>query len=612
MIIINNQLDNTISINDLVTALRAIEDKSLVANDAVKQMISDLNYKIVQPAIVSANETAKRADTLVEKSKVHDEAIKAQDEALTEAKQGANDALSRAKSAWDVATSATNAASSAQSDAKQATSSVAALLTSVDTLKGTVTGLQAESTMQASEIRNKVTRSDVTGMLTGYATQEYTQSIVTQKADDWNLNLTKLKNDTQTSVTNLSATVDGLQGVVRDKASQAQFNELSNLIQTKVANETFSSKISQLAEAINLRVTTKDLISQINLQAGGNGLIQINNGQGKLVMDAGTTVFTGTAFIPGAAISELSADKITSGTIATGALKVNLNQGLIDFRTGNGSGTYFTQDQVVFSKHNVEPGFIGIAGSPISNTTTNELSINYHGKNKGGFAVRDIDNLDRQGRLIVSNEDNRWEVHTNNATYSKLVVGNKDPYFEYHYGTGLQTDVINGLYLDLSGPSLKYKPVHQGTGTGIHVSDALISIHGDDTVSAVGCQLRVQGWSWVAGYVEAMGHSLHSALSLKTNIEPLDTARSLALINQTDLTSFTFKSEVATGSNFRHFGPIIDDVNQVAQYNTPPEFIAATYGDAPARDDDNIIGALMGAVQELTKRLEKVEKTNGI
>ena len=581
-------------------------------SDAVKQMISDLNYKIVQPAIVSANETAKRADKLVEQSKVHDETIKAQDEALTEAKQGANDAMIRAKSAWDVATSATNAASSAQSDAKQATSSVAALLTSVDTLKGTVTGLQAESTMQASEIRNKVTRSDVTGMLTGYATQEYTQSLVTQKADEWDLNLIKLKNDTQTSVTNLSATVDGIKRTVATKADQLTVTELSNLIQTKVSSGDFTSATTQLKNEINQRVQVGDVISQINQEAGGNTLIQVSNGKKSLILDAGNTIITGKAWIPGAAISELSADKITSGTIATGALKVNLNQGLIDFRTGNGSGTYFTKDQVVFSKNNVEPGFIGIAGSPIGNTTTNELSINYHGKNKGGFAVRDIDNLDRQGQLIVSNEDNRWETHTNHATYSKLVVGNKDPYFEYHYGTGLTTDVINGLYIDYSGTSLKYKPVHQGTGTGINVSDALISIHGDNTISATGCQLRVQGWSWVAGYVEAMGHSLHSALSLKTNIEPLDTARSLALINQTDLTSFTFKSEIATGSNFRHFGPIIDDVNQVAQYNTPPEFIAATYGDAPARDDDNIIGALMGAVQELTKRLEKVEKTNGI
>ncbi|WP_304249027.1 tail fiber domain-containing protein [Limosilactobacillus gastricus] len=576
-------------------------------SDAVKQMISDLNYKVVQPAIVSANKTAKQADALVEKSKVHDEAIKAQDEALTEAKQGANDAMIRAKSAWNVATIATNAASSAQSDAKQATSSVAALLTSVDTLKGTVAGLQAESTMQASEIRNKVTRSDVTGMLTGYATQEYTQSLATQKADEWNLNLTKLKNDTQTSVTNLSATVDGIKRTVATKADQLTVTELSNLIQTKVSSGDFTSATTQLKNEINQRVQVGDVISQINQEAGGNTLIQVSNGKKSLILDAGNTIITGKAWIPGAAISELSADKITSGTIATGALKVNLNQGLIDFRTGNGSGTYFTKDQVVFSKNNVEPGFIGIAGSPISNTTTNELSINYHGKNKGGFAVRDIDNLDRQGRLIVSNEDNRWEVHTNNATYAKLVVGNKDPYFEYHYGTGLQTDVINGLYLDSSGSSLKYKPVHQGTGTGIHVSDALISIHGDNTISATGCQLRVQGWSWVAGYVEAMGHSLHSALSLKTNIERLDPAYCLALINQTDLTSFTFKAEVASGSNFRHFGPIIDNVNQVAQYQIPTEFIAATYGDAPARDDDNIIGALMGAVQELTKRIKTLE-----
>lgn len=612
MITINNQLDDAISINDLVTAVRAIGDQSLIANDAVKQMISDLNYKVVQPAIKEANQTAKQADKLVEQSKAHDEAIKAQDEALTEAKQGANDAMIRAKSAWDVATSATNAASSAQSDAKQATSSVAALLTSVDTLKGTVTGLQAESTMQASEIRNKVTRSDVTGMLTGYATQEYTQSLVTQKADEWNLNLTKLKNDTQTSVTNLSATVNGIKRTVATKADQLTVTELSNLIQTKVSSGDFTSATTQLKNEINQRVQVGDVISQINQEAGGNTLIQVSNGKKSLILDAGNTIITGKAWIPGAAISELSADKITSGTIATGTLKVNLNQGLIDFRTGNGSGTYFTKDQVVFSKNNVEPGFIGIAGSPIGNTTTNELSINYHGKNKGGFAVRDIDNLDRQGRLIVSNEDNRWETHTNNATYSKLVVGNKDPYFEYHYGVGLKTDVINGLYIDQSGASLKYKSVSQGTGTGINIHDALINVHGDDTTSAVGCQLRVQGWSWVAGYVEAMGHSLHSALSLKTNIERLDPAYCLALINQTDLTSFTFKAEVASGSNFRHFGPIIDDVNQVAQYNTPPEFIAATYGDAPARDDDNIIGALMGAVQELTKRLEKVEKTNGI
>ena len=839
-------------LDDIIDVIRKIDIKYDGKSGAVSQAISDLNYKVVQPAIKEANQTAKQADKLVEQSKVHDDAIKAQDEALAEArnningawsnaqaalaearltgtmqaadhrdlvanqqaldqlttalasqsaetvvvKQTASEASVTAKGANEAAVQAKVTAASAQTIATNASSDAIVATQTAQEAKTVATNAQGavsvfEQTVhgfsqRVSEVENSVKtqalsviqqaatlktvsdaisgevwKSDIKVATNGLATQEFVQSKVDQAANTWSLNLQSLQtqvnqdggginvardtgtarvisgyqlgtstgfyvaplyritkiadlgwknkqasvkalihnagaqctvrmefynaeesaykhgtyiltvpangtvwfswhdvlddqmgiNDadeirmridgatptltvdnfkfelgpvstpwspspsdlaTVNSVTNLTASLDGLQGAVRDKASQAQFNELSNLIQTKVANETFSSKISQLAEAINLRVTTKDLISQINLQAGGNGLIQINNGQGKLIMAAGTTIFTGTAFIPGAAISELSADKITSGTIATGALKVNLNQGLIDFRTGNGSGTYFTKDQVVFSKNNVEPGFIGIAGSPISNTTTNELSINYHGKNKGGFAVRDIDNLDRQGRLIVSNEDNRWEVHTNNVTYSKLVVGNKDPYFEYHYGTGLKTDVINGLYIDQSGASLKYKPVSQGTGTGINIHDALINMHGDDTTSAVGCQLRVQGWSWVAGYIEAMGHSLHSALSLKTNIERLDPAYCLALINQTDLISFTFKAEVASGSNFRHFGPIIDNVNQVAQYQIPTEFIAATYGDAPARDDDNIIGALMGAVQELTKRLEKVEKTNGI
>ena len=197
-------------------------------HDKIWKGIQDRVAKVVEPAKSAADSAYSMASQAVEQANVTKRAQAATAQAVMEAKQGANDALSRAKSAWDVATSATNAASSAQSGAKQATSSVAALLTSVDTLKGNVTDLQAESTMQASEIKNKVTRSDVTGMLTGYATQTYTQSLVTQKADEWNVNLTKLKNDTQTSVTNLSATVDGIKGLVETKADQSTVTQLSN------------------------------------------------------------------------------------------------------------------------------------------------------------------------------------------------------------------------------------------------------------------------------------------------------------------------------------------------------------------------------------------------
>ena len=78
--------------------------------------------------------------------------------------------------------------------------------TDVDTVKGTVTGLQSSLTMQGNQIQTKVSASDVSGMLKGYATQDYTQSLVTQKADQWNLNLTKL----QTNVNAIKTTGGGV------------------------------------------------------------------------------------------------------------------------------------------------------------------------------------------------------------------------------------------------------------------------------------------------------------------------------------------------------------------------------------------------------------------
>lgn len=110
-----------------------------------------------------------------------------------------------------------------------------------------------------------------------------------------------------------------------------------------------TSQITQLQDAINLRVSKGDVLSQINLEANRT-LIQ----SGKLVLDAPTVVFTGNAFIPSAAIASLSADKITTGTlnaanlnvinlnasaIVTGTisganLAINLNTGMVDFQKG--------------------------------------------------------------------------------------------------------------------------------------------------------------------------------------------------------------------------------------------------------------------------------------
>ena len=577
MITINDQLDDAISINDLVTAVRAIGDQSLIANDAVKQMISDLNYKVVQPAIKEANQTAKQADKLVEQSKVHDDAIKAQDEALTEAKQGANDAMIRANSAWDVATSATKAASSAQSDAKQATSSVAALLTSVDTLKGTVTGLQAESTMQASKIQNKVTRSDVTGMLTGYATQEYTQSLVTQKADEWNLNLIKLKNDTQTSVTNLSATVDGLQSTVKSKADSSTVTQLKNDLQSKVESSAYTSAINQLSDDINLRVKSDELLSQINLEAGRT-LIDSK----KIVLNADSVIFSDNskAFIPDAAISSLTVDKLTSGTIDTNKLRIS-----------NGSAN------MVFDNRGIgidSDGFISRQGSQ---------SYDFYQGNNSNWTYRIANG---KAKYTSQAKVSGLNFFSNQGIGSSIIVGSanfdatKNPKFSISdYGVTV-------------APSLFFQNADQSKTTWMGFTrnteeEGLLFHSGNDEgeMFQVASGARFQKYLYINGYARAQGWLNNSELSKKTNVQPLDGSKALDLIRQDDMYTYEYIQNLEAGISDPQASFIIDDVNQVSQYRVPREFIDNT---GHYREMGVELSYLIAAFQELDRQVQDLRK----
>ena len=83
----------------------------------------------------------------------------------------------------------------------------------------------------------------------------------------------------------------------------------------------------------NLIVRKNDTISQINMSAGTT-LIQND----KIYMDASSTVFSGKAFIPNAAITNISADKINTGTLDAGRINViNLNANNITTGTINGA-----------------------------------------------------------------------------------------------------------------------------------------------------------------------------------------------------------------------------------------------------------------------------------
>lgn len=112
------------------------------------------------------------------------------------------------------------------------------------------------------------------------------------------------------------------------------------------------SQLTQLQDAINLRVSKGNVLSQINLEANRT-LIQ----SGKLVLDAPTVVFTGNAFIPSAAIASLSADKITTGTLNAANLNViNLNASAIVTGTISGANLAINLNtgEVLFQKGSIK------------------------------------------------------------------------------------------------------------------------------------------------------------------------------------------------------------------------------------------------------------------
>lgn len=493
--------------------------------------------------------------------------------------------------------------------------------------------------------------------------QTYTQTQIKQTADSWNANLTSVKNGLTDKYTNLHATVDGIQAQVYNSDGSSRITHLSDLIATKVSQGDYNAQITLLKNDIDLRVAKGDVISQINQEAGGNTLIRVSNGKGALILDAGNTIVTGKAWIPSAAIANLTADdiktgtltgstvhlddgngntidlgglatsyvgfhskatngdqtyidlngihnygssydtKISQGKITTNLLAVN-GGGLIDFRS-SGNGTTIDSRNIKFYNSNAVNGGIEFSGgSPLATvrdgTVGNELRVRYD----RSFALTPI--KDESARICASSAAMQVGfVQSGRSTPDRQTTG--------LWVDGDKRHVNLGVW----GADSTWARVEANTHN-IHMqadkahawlsSDNVFHIYKDGDSSSTATKLQVDGWAWINGWVEASGHSQHSALSTKTNIQPVDDDKMLKMVNDTDLATFLYKTDVANGETHRHIGLIIDDVHDVAQYQTPQEFIAPN---GVSRDDDNMIGALFGAVKALTKRIKTLESKVG-
>ncbi|WP_421487414.1 hypothetical protein [Limosilactobacillus fermentum] len=578
--------------------------------------------------------------------------------------------------------------------------------TTVDNLSGEVSQNTAQLKVQADQIASKVSSSDLDAK--GYATQTYTQTQIKQTSDTWNVNLIKLKNDTQASVTSLSTTVDGLtttvgnvdnrvkkiedttnwttktgaldmdtltttqniyyrdtnlknadgetgwayiqvvstgervtQTVWHDRSSiqhtrtgaldgstydwdawnqsatnsqvtaikqtvdgiqtqvyntdgSSRITQLSNVVQSKVSQGDYNSQITQLKNDINLRVQKGNVVSQINQEAGGNTLIQVSNGKGSLVLNAANTVITGKAWIPVAAIADLTADQVQAGTLK--GVKV-------DFRDSTGTGMIADGSTLTFDVSNTPAGYLSYNGMPVAELPDgsggNELAIRY------GLSTAIIPADNSGAQATFSKAAQKIAYMTGTSQGKQMLSGLEVHSNNHHFLGAVNSDATYNRFEvnDRDGLNISWHD-----NTHFLISDGNAKLYQDNNDSQTATKLEIHGWAWVNGWVEAAGHSQHSALSTKTALQSIDDDEMLEMVNNTDLASFLFKTDVASGETHRHIGLIIDDVHDVAQYQAPQDFIAPN---GVSRDDDNMIGALFGAVKALTKRIKTLESKVG-
>ena len=457
-------------------------------------------------------------------------------------------------------------------------------------------------------------------------------------------------NATVTQVQQITASIDGLQSTVANKADKSQITQLSNVIQSKVSTDDFNnlrkavdlqtldsadinnmktnghyfvrnlannpvggwvyvdvtgngadrirqdiyqdngnqhkyrrwfgdswtawsqgateSEITQLRDDINLRVKSGDLLSQINLTAH-NTLIQ----SGKIYLDSSSTVFSGKAFIPSAAIVNLDVAKLNAGTINTDRIHIG-------------------DDSVYLS---VKNNYLRLDGS----NTKDKYQLRLTG-NDIEFADNDSSNWEYRIQHGITkyqtDEDGLdFDVYSKRGGANHTVMAVSDAGVMISPSLFFQTDGID---------SSNWMGFTRNTVDG----NSSVSFHTwDDNNEGfhVDCGARFMNYVYINGYARAQGWLTNSTLSKKTNIAELDTKVALDTIRQDKQYTYEYRQNVERGENDPQASLIIDDVNAVSQYTPPKEFLDRT---GKYREPAVELSYLVAAVQELDSQVQQQAK----
>lgn len=186
----------------------------------------------------------------------------------------------------------------------------------ISTIKQTIKGINSSVSDNQSNI-SSLTQT-VKGISTSVENNSSDISTLKQTAEG----LQTQVSDNSGKLITINQTVEGVKVTAEDGIKK--YTELSQTVdglRSKVDQGVNHSEIQQLKDQIDLKVSKGDVVSELNLEAG-RALISSN----KIVLDADSVIFNGKAFIPDAAITNISADKITAGTLDAGKINViNIN-----------------------------------------------------------------------------------------------------------------------------------------------------------------------------------------------------------------------------------------------------------------------------------------------
>lgn len=378
-----------------------------------------------------------------------------------------------------------------------------------------------------------------------------------------------------------------------------------DLLNSTIKGMDATSEITQADDMINLRVEKGTVINQINVDDSG---VLIS---GEKVHITGKTVIDN-AVIGDASIKDLSASKLTAGTIDASKIAViNLDAGHITTGTLNGNRVKVVNlDASSITGGTLSGVNLNVSGEANLNTDggyVNQRSSNtfYNPwwweksniKIKNAFIQCYAENI-----LPPQYSGNNTPAHYAQGTYSpayvKLTNWDKNPGEREYTNNG--ASLIARTYIDAYGLAT--------TGTldtdNITVGSAHTFYSNDNG------QLYFKGENdrhWVA--VNAQKFNSHSELSSKTNVKQINPVKAVNLVKSVDIMNYNFKDDLDSGIKDTQASLVIDDVNKQPKYNAPVELLG---DDGKSRDDGKLVGYLTKVVQKLLDINSEIQARLGL